>query len=392
MESRGDLLAKTVQGPTQVQLDKVLRTCVVASLLLVGCGCSQGTGGWSWLKWGKAKEGASPQLETNLYGNLSGWQPVAFDAKPFASLVQHSFAEEGGDFDASVSPDGKWLAFSSMRHSPNPDLYIKQVSGFTVTRLTSDPASEIQPSFSPLGDKVAYASNREGNWDIWVVGVDGTNPVRLTSGLGNDIHPSWSPDGKQIAYCSQGPGSSQWELWVVSTENPSVKKWIGYGLFPAWSPNPKVSKIAFQQARYRGSQWFSIWTVDMVDGEARYPTEIVGSVDYACICPTWSPEGTKLAYGTVGRSAYEKTEPTAPGAAGEDIWVVDLDGRNNLRLTQSDAASFSPCWGPDGSVYFVSNRKGVENIWSVRPHQVLFNRDKPLDLSGHPLNSIQANY
>jgi len=116
-----------------------------------------------------------------FYGQLDGWQAVNYVSRPFNSLVQHSFCEEGGDFDPDVSADGRWMVFSSLRHSPNPDLYIKQISGSTATRLTSDPASEIQPSFSPTGDKVAYASNRSGSWDIWVIGVDGTLRGRRTA-------------------------------------------------------------------------------------------------------------------------------------------------------------------------------------------------------------------
>ena len=355
-----------------------------AWLLLAGC-----TDFHSWF--GRPKAQKPNTLATNLYGQLDGWQPVSFSAKPFASLSQHSFAEEGGDYDPDVSSDGKWLVFSSLQHSPNPDLYIKQVSGATVTRLTSDPASEIQPSFSPLGDKVAYASNRTGNWDIWVVGVDGTSPTRLTSGAGNNIHPSWSPDGKQIAYCSFGPRSNQWELWILSVENPSVKKWIGYGLFPRWCPNPKIPKIAFQLARYRGSKWFSVWTVDVVEGEAKFPTEIVSSVNCACICPAWSPDGAKIVYSTVSRSNYEKVENVVPDNSGEDIWVVDLDGRNNLRLTNADAANFSPCWSADGRVFFCSDRKGIENVWSIKPNQVNFALEKPVDLSRHPQTSVLAN-
>ncbi|MBN1846272.1 MAG: TolB family protein [Sedimentisphaerales bacterium] len=364
------------------QATRVLAGFVILVLLAAG-GCSF---------WGGDPRQKSQTVQTNLYGNLNGWQPVAFSAKPFASLVQHSFCEEGGDYDPSVSADGKWIVFSSLRHCPNPDLYIKQAQGFTTTRLTSDPASEIQPSFSPQSDKVAYASNRTGDWDIWVIGVDGSNPVRLTAGAGNDIHPSWSPDGKQIVYCSLGGRSNQWELWVVNVENPSVKKWIGYGLFPEWCPNAKIPKIAFQQSRYRGSQWFSIWTIDFVNDEAKYPTEIVSSVDYACICPSWSPDGSKLAYSTVGRTLYEKGEGPVPQSSGEDIWTVDLDGRNNLRLTHTDASNFSPCWGPDGRVYFCSDRKNIENIWSIQPHQIQFARENPVDLSQHPLNSVRANF
>jgi len=382
--------------PLQLKTAAKILTCLVLMASLVLCGCSypncpnshnNGSYPTTTVK-------HSTPIQTNLYGDLREWEVAEFSAKPFASLIQHSFCEEGGDFDPDVSADGNWIVLSSLRHSPNPDIYIKQTNGSTTTRLTSDPASEIQPCFSPEGDKVAYAGNRSGNWDIWIIGIDGTNPTQLTNSPNHDIHPSWSPDGKQIVYCSLGARSQQWELWVVSAENPSMKKWIGYGLFPAWCPNPQIPKIAFQQARFRGSQWFSIWTIDLIDGEARYPTEIITSVDHACICPDWSADGNWLAYSTVSRNIYEKTEPPLPEnlSSGEDIWIVALDGRNNLRLTQSDASNFSPCFGPDETVYFCSDRNGIENIWSIKPHQIRFNQQNPVDLSKHPQNTVKANY
>ena len=337
---------------------------------------------------------ASQSLRVSLDGDLSGYQPVEFDSKPFTSLIQHSFCEEGGDYDPDVSSDNKLIVFSSLRHSPNPDIFIKQINGFVATRLTSDPASEIQPAFSPKNDKVAYACNRSGSWDIWVVGIDGSNPTRLTSGVSNDIHPSWSSDGKDIVYCSFGPRSKQWELWTVNVENPSVKKWIGYGLFPEWSPNPKVNKIVFQRARYRGSRWFSIWTLDMIDGEAKYETEIISNVNYACITPSWSMDASMLAYCTVGKNMYDttKTDSLVPDAAGEDVWVIDVTGRNNHRVTGSDAADFSPVWSPDGRLFYCSDRSYIDNIWSVRPVKVDFNRKEPFEMSNHPLGGgIIAN-
>ncbi len=339
----------------------------------------------------------SHSIRVGLDGDLSGYDPIEFDSKPFTSLVQHTFSEEGGDYDPVISSDNKLLAFSSLRHSPNPDIFIKQINGFVATRLTSDPASEIQPAFSPAGDKIAYASNRNGSWDIWVVGLDGSTPTRMTSGVGNDIHPSWSPDGKEIVYCSFGPRTKQWELWTVQVENPSVKKWIGYGLFPNWSPNPKVNKIVFQRARYRGSRWFSIWTVDIVDGEAKYETEIISNVNYACITPAWSADASMIAYCTVGKSLYDTTssdDPSTlvPDAAGEDIWVIDISGRNNHRVTGSDAADFTPTWSPDGKLFYCSDRNYVDNVWSVRPVKTNLTRNEPLEMSGHPLGSgIRAN-
>lgn len=372
---------------------------VVSACLFFAGGCSMYSGNSS--SPDSATAAAIPtsnSVRIGLDGDLSGYDPVEFDSKPFSSLIQHSFSEEGGDYDPVVSNDNKLIAFSSLRHSPNPDIFIKQVNGFVATRLTSDPASEIQPAFSPAGDKIAYASNRSGSWDIWVVGLDGATPTRLTSGVGNDIHPSWSPDGKEIVYCSFGPHSKQWELWTVSVENPSVKKWIGYGLFPNWSPNSKVNKIVFQRARYRGSRWFSIWTVDIIEGEAKYETEIISNVNNACITPAWSADASMIAYCTLGKSIYDKNadlnmdDLQAPDAAGEDIWVIDVSGRNNHRITGSDAADFSPAWSPDGRLFFCSDRNYVDNVWSVKPIKTDLTRAEPLEMSGHPLGSgIRAN-
>lgn len=329
-----------------------------------------------------------------VHGRLENWQSQQYhNFKPSNSLIQHSFSQEGGDSDPVISPDGKWMVFSSMRHSPNPDILVKRVYGQTVTLLTSDPASEMQPVFSPLGDKVAYATNRSGNWDIWIVGVDGANPIKMTQSSSHEIHPCWSPDGKRIVYSSTGSRSQQWEIWVLHVDNPSIKKMIGYGLNPVWSPNPKIPKIAYQVARSRGSQWFSIWTMDYVDEEAKFPTEIINSYEYACVCPAWSPDGTKLAYAAVKHAQDKNNNQVELSAAesGEAIYVIDLDGTNNLRLTQEDATHFSPTWSAEGRVFFCSDRKGIDNIWSVKPHQMDLKRETPLDLSEHPLNGFRAN-
>jgi TolB protein len=368
------------------------RTALTSLLvLMVGIGCSSSPSGLS----RESTSSSVPQnehLRTNLYGDLENWRSVPFSSKPAASLMQHSFSEEGGDADPIISPDGKWIFFSSLRHSPNPDLYIKPMYGAVVTRLTSDPASEMQPSVSPLGDTVAYASNRGSSWNIWIIGIDGTNPVRLTSSGSNDIHPSWSPDGKQIVYSSFGSRSQQWELWVVDAITPSIKKMIGYGLNPVWCPNPQQSKIAYQLSRYRGSRWFSVWTIDYVGGDAKFPTEIISSVEYACICPAWSLDGSKLAYSTVSRRHYEQTADSGvPDISGEAIFIIDIDGRNNLRLTNEDATNFSPTWSPEGRIFYCSDRKGIDNIWSIKPYQLELNREKPIDLSQHPLSGFQAN-
>ena len=81
-----------------------------------------------------------------------------------------------------------------------------------------------------------------------------------------------------------------------------------------------------------------------------------------------------------------------PHNSGETIFVIDLDGRNNLQLTNQDASSFAAVWSSDDRVFFCSDRKGIYNIWSVKPSKYNFAADtKSTELTKNPLNQFLAN-
>jgi TolB protein len=307
---------------------------------------------------------AARDSQVTVFGELPNRPDVPYFTRTASSMLQHTFAQEGADFDPAISPDGTWMVFSSTRHNRSPDLYYKQIDGIAVTQLTSDPASDVHPVFSPDGRRVAFASNRAGNWDIWMVALDGTQAQQITSSGSDELHPSWSADGKRLVYCSLPP-RGQWELWVAdATDGGGHKHFFGYGLFPEWSPVGDT--ILYQRARERGSRWFSVWTVQLVDGEPRYPTEVAAGSDAAFITPSWSVDGTRIAFAAVAASSPAKTDVrSAPQVA--DIWVVDADGRNRVRLTDGHTANFGPAWSPAGRIFFTSGREGHEAIWSLNP-------------------------
>jgi Tol biopolymer transport system component len=306
---------------------------------------------------------AARDQQVNPFGEMPGRASVPYFTRTAASLVRHTFADDGAEFDPCISPDGQSFVFASTRHNVKPDLYHKQIDGVAVTQLTADPASDIQPAYSPNGRRVAFASDRSGNWDIWIVGLDGTQPVQMTSSASDEIHPSWSPDGTKIVYCSLPP-QGQWELWIAdATSGGGHKRFIGYGLFPEWSPAGDT--IVYQRARERGSRHFSIWTMQLLDGEPRYPTEVAATAGMALISPSWSRDGAKIAFTTVPPAATS----LAPGATPKfaDIWVVNANGRNRVRLTDGHTANFGPTWSPMNRVFFTSGREGQDAIWSLSP-------------------------
>jgi len=138
---------------------------------------------------------------------------------------------------------------------------------------------------------------------------------------------------------------------------------IGYGLFPSWSPDKTHNRIAFQRARQRGSRWFSLWTLDLVDGEARQLTEIAVSTNAAIVKPSWSPDGKGLAFCTIVEPA--KTTRGKPSGQ-QDVWIIKADGTGRRRLTDGNGSNLMPAWSVDNRVYFISDRSGKECIWSVR--------------------------
>lgn len=304
----------------------------------------------------------APTPKVNIFGEFGGEQRTPTRIGGGAGYQQHTFVDDGFDGDVSVDPKGEHLAFSSTRHSEHADIYIQRVDGVSVTQLTSDEADDAFPSFSPDGQKIAFCSTRSGNWDIYVMDVDGKNAVQLTSGPMQEIHPSFSPDGTRLVYSAQSTRSGQWELWTVDLGS-SERKMIGYGLFPAWSPRKDKDQIAFQKARARGSRWFSLWTLDLIDGEAKAVTEVAVSSNAAIVSPSWNPNGMKLSFSTI----VEPTKSDDGKPAGQqDVWTVNVDGTNRRRITDGNGTSATPFWAANNRIYFVSNRAGTDSIWSAQ--------------------------
>lgn len=279
------------------------------------------------------------------------------------NLFQITFGNEGADSDPSVDSEGKWIVFSSTQHRPNSDLYLKPINGSTITQLTNDSSDEIMPTFSPDGKRIAYASNRSGNWDIYVMPSMGGKAVQLTDDAAHDLHPSWSADGRRIVYSRFGTQSQRWEIWVVDLDNPGVKHFVDYGLFPRWSPDITSNKILFQRARERGSRYHGIWTIDFENGQGSRPTEIVSAGNAATINPAWSPDGQHIVFSTVLEP--EKNGTDRPAFA--ELWIVRVDGTGRTSLTRGEFSDVQPVWGADGRVYFVSNRSGRDSIWAMSP-------------------------
>jgi TolB protein len=317
----------------------------------------------------RAGEGVTAAHESDAFvPNIPAENPDAVMVDGLEGLAQLTFAADGADFDPCVSRDGKWLVFASTQHRPTPDIYIKPVGSRTVTQLTADPASDVMPALSPDASRIAFCSNRGGWWNLYVMSTSGGQAVQLSTGSTHDLHPSWSPDGTHLVFSRLGQASGRWELWVMDVSRPQVAEFIGYGLFPQWCPMAqtgadKQDRILFQRGRERGDRAFSLWTIDYTPGSAGNPTEIVSTRAAAAISASWSPDGQWIVYSTVATGPNAK-----PGA---DLWITAVDGSGRVNLTGGKFSNLMPTWGSDGRIYFVSDRNGMDQVWSIGASKAL---------------------
>ena len=96
----------------------------------------------------------------------------------------------------------------------NAEICIMDADGNNLRRLTNHPAGEHSPTGSPDGRKIAFMSNRDGNWEIYIMDANGKNPRNLTNHPTRDSFPAWSPDGGKSLSCPIGMGTMKSTSWT----------------------------------------------------------------------------------------------------------------------------------------------------------------------------------
>jgi TolB protein len=118
----------------------------------------------------------------------------------------------------------------------NAEVYAMDTDGGNPRRLTRNPGDDWNPSWSPDGEHIAFASERGANFDIYVMDADGNNPQRLTKNPSSDWNPSWSPDGEHIAFTSNRDGNN--DIYVMNANGKIPQnltgKFFEQDVSPAW--------------------------------------------------------------------------------------------------------------------------------------------------------------
>jgi len=221
--------------------------------------------------------GQSSTPEANQPSKNRDIYVMNIDGTGLTRLTDHP----GEDIEPAWSPDGELIAFTSRRDG-NSEIYVMNADGKQQTRLTNEPADDFHPEWSNDGTRIAFASLRDGNREIYVMNADGTVPARLTNHESNDFQPAWSPDGTRIAFTSERDGND--EIYTISTDGSSLNRLTrdqADDFNPNWSPDSSL--IAFASERDGNREVYRM----NADGTGQ--ARVTDDVDADDSQPIWSP-------------------------------------------------------------------------------------------------------
>jgi Tol biopolymer transport system component len=300
---------------------------------------------------------STPPPRIAFTAGLATSHPDVVTTAPDGSALRNLTPGEPSPYTADLhpgwSPDGTRIAFDSHRDSNvSNEIYVMNADGSDQRRLTHSSAQGVYnslPLWSPRGDLIAFEQIVNGEHvDLWVIRPDGSGERRLTSDGGAKQSVSWSPEGTRLLYTDTEEASTRISTVGLDGSPPAALSPAGAtDVSPAWSPDG--TQIAFAAPAL---------TVMNADGSNRHRVTDLGAGS-----PAWSPDGSRIAFTGI-RLFPQYASPRFGTPSRQDVFVVDADGGNLMRLTGPfiddelygpDGAQ--PTWWPDGSrLFYVSQR------------------------------------
>jgi tricorn protease len=206
------------------------------------------------------------------------------------------------------------------------------------------------PTVSATHIAFAYANN------IWSVERAGGAARRLTSFQGLTTTPHYSPDGKWIAFSGEYSGNV--DVYVMPAEGGEPKRltWHpGADNVQGWTPDGKAIVFSSTRASWAPTGTARFWTVPAeggVEEPMTLPRGYQGKI---------SADGTHIAYRM--NSSWDEERRNYRGGQNRPIWIVDLKTFDLVSPPWTSSKDIDPVWSGD-SVYFLSDRDGVSNVWS----------------------------
>ena len=294
----------------------------------------------------------------------------------------------------SLSHDGNWVAFQwNGEKQDNFDIYVKEVDGPGLNRLTFDPTDDAFPAWSPDDRQIAFVRASGDLCTLYLISPLGGGEKKVAEvGIGQ---LSWSPDGKTMAYVDRKSPKDPWSIWSLSLGTLEKKQMTDADrsydgdMYPAFSPDGRY--LAF--ARRLEAARSALYVMRLPDGEPKLVTDYGSPLQSG-----WTADSRELVFNTYGRTGEVALwrisvgggEPRRIPARGElvsqptvsrnrlayinttditDIWRLELTGQAAMKPPSKPLISWSswdlsPRISPDGRrIVFASSSSGSLEIW-----------------------------
>lgn len=240
--------------------------------------------------------------------------------------------------------------------------------GSDVRRLTNNDVSDIDPTFSPDGTKIAFSSAQSSSAvAVHTMSLDGTGVRRVLFLPGQSTQPSWSPDGANIVFMDGSRGGFEISRANVATgaptpltTNPAID-----GL-PSWSPDG--SKIAFDSTRPSPPPPFQVYTMSATTGEVSGVAQLTASRPAdptdSSFSPQWSPDGARIVFLADRDGSNEVYSMRSDGTDQRRLTFNDTDHPATTQIDESE--DLDPAYSPDGTkIVFESARSGDYEAYTM---------------------------
>ena len=268
---------------------------------------------------------AKPQLISTGTGRTT----CSFFMPGNKQILYASTYKAGTDCPAPPAPraDRKyvWAIYNSF------DIFVADLKGNVVKQLTDVPGYDAEATVSPKGDKIVFTSMRSGDPELYTMNIDGSDVKQITSGLGYDGGAFFSPDGTQLVFRASRPKTeeeikeykellaqglvmpTEMEIYVCNVDGSNLRQVTTLGK-ANWAPffTHDGKKIVFSSNHHSTKGYdFQLYMIN-VDGTG---LEQITTESIFNAFPMFSPDGKKL--------VFSSNRNNKPGSRDTNLFIAD---------------------------------------------------------------------